>query len=73
LFWGYTYVLCLASQIADMVSVFGDIEQMTETSFLLLTNTNQALKIYVFRAAGAGRNLVNYRSRNRPETHALPA
>jgi hypothetical protein len=24
-----------------------------------------------FRAAG--RNLVNYRSRNRPETHALPA
>jgi multisubunit Na+/H+ antiporter MnhB subunit len=29
--------------------------------------------LYVFCAAGAGRNLVNYRSRNRPETHALPA
>jgi hypothetical protein len=52
LFWGFTYVLCLASQIADMVAVFGDIEQMTETSFLLLTNTNQALKIYVFMFNG---------------------
>ncbi|XP_068909798.1 odorant receptor Or1-like [Tenebrio molitor] len=35
-----------------MVAVFGDIEQMTETSFLLLTNTNQALKIYVFMFNG---------------------
>ncbi|CAH1374413.1 unnamed protein product [Tenebrio molitor] len=52
LFWGFTYVLCLASQIADMVAVFGDIEKMTETSFLLLTNTNQALKIYVFMFNG---------------------
>ncbi|KAJ3656623.1 hypothetical protein Zmor_015684 [Zophobas morio] len=36
-----------------MIEVYGDIEKMTETSFLLLTNSNQALKIYVFLFNGS--------------------
>jgi hypothetical protein len=36
-------------------------------------NYNFLLKIFFFIFGASGRNLVNYRSRNRPETHALPA
>jgi hypothetical protein len=70
---------------SDIKETFWDlhIQRVTEISTLILTSNrtrHDGQFFYVsffpnrqfcFRAAG--RNLVNYRSRNRPETHALPA
>jgi hypothetical protein len=38
----------MVSETANMINVFGDIEKMTEASFLFLTHVVQALKLYVF-------------------------
>ncbi|RZC43044.1 7tm 6 domain containing protein, partial [Asbolus verrucosus] len=66
LFVGFFYILCMLSQLANMIAVFGDIEKMTETSFLLLTNIVQALKLYSFMVYGSRvRQLI--RSMNRKE------
>ncbi|XP_068909801.1 odorant receptor 4-like [Tenebrio molitor] len=42
------YVMCILSQLAEMITVFGDIEKMTNASFLTLTNVVQAFKLYPF-------------------------
>ncbi|XP_068910837.1 odorant receptor 4-like [Tenebrio molitor] len=60
------YVMCILSQLAEMISVFGDIEKMTNASFLTLTNVVQAFKLYPFIMHGARvRALIN--SINRSE------
>lgn len=48
-----TFVLSLLSQIANMIDFFGDIEKMTESSFLLFTNVVQCFKIYFFMVYGS--------------------
>jgi hypothetical protein len=63
---GFMYVMCILSQLAEMISVFGDIEKMTNASFLTLTNVVQAFKLYPFIMHGARvRALIN--SINRSE------
>lgn len=52
LFVGFAFILCLLSQIANMIDSFGDIEKMTEASFLLFTNLVQCFKIYSFMNHG---------------------
>nr|CAM84010.1 olfactory receptor 12 [Tribolium castaneum] len=52
LFVGFAFILSLLSQIANMVDAFGDIEKMTEASFLLFTNLVQCFKIYTFANHG---------------------
>jgi hypothetical protein len=44
----FMYVMCILSQLAEMITVFGDIEKMTNASFLTLTNVVQAFKLYPF-------------------------
>ncbi|XP_063912003.1 odorant receptor Or1-like [Zophobas morio] len=66
LFVGSMFVLFMVSEIINMVVVFGDIEKMTEASFLLLTHLVQALKLYVFVVHNSRvRRLIN--SLNREE------
>ncbi|KAJ3656612.1 hypothetical protein Zmor_015676 [Zophobas morio] len=52
-FVGFAFVLSLLSQIANMIDAFGDMEKMTEASFLLFTNIVQCLKLYCFMKYGA--------------------
>ncbi|XP_044259418.1 odorant receptor Or1-like [Tribolium madens] len=47
-FVGTTFGLSLVSEIANMINSFGDIERMTDASFLLLTNLVQCFKMYSF-------------------------
>ncbi|XP_068909800.1 odorant receptor Or1-like [Tenebrio molitor] len=66
LFVGFVYALCVSSEIVNMLVVFGDIEKMTEASFVLLTNLSHSLKLYVFIKHGSEiRNLI--KSINREE------
>jgi hypothetical protein len=60
------FCICFSSEIVNMVVVFGDIEKMTEASFVLLTNLSHLLKLYVFIKHGSEiRNLI--KSINREE------
>jgi hypothetical protein len=52
-FVGFAFVLSLLSQIANMIDSFGDMEKMTEASFLLFTNFVQCIKLYSFMANGS--------------------
>jgi hypothetical protein len=45
---GFMYVMCILTQIADMITAFGDIEKMTNASFLTLSYVVQAFKLYPF-------------------------
>lgn len=47
-FVGFAFILSLLSQMAKMIESFGDMEKMTDASFLLLTNVVQSIKISVF-------------------------
>lgn len=51
-FVGSTFIISLLSEIANMINSFGDIEKMTEASFLLLTNLVQCFKMYSFITHG---------------------
>jgi hypothetical protein len=39
---GFMYIMCILSQLADMITAFGDIEKMTNASFLTLSYVVQA-------------------------------
>ncbi|XP_064212334.1 odorant receptor 46a-like [Tribolium castaneum] len=52
IFVGTTFGLSLVSEIANMINAFGDIEKMTDASFLLLTNLVQCFKMYSFLTHG---------------------
>ena len=47
-FLSFIFFLCFLTQLANMIDSFGDIERMTDASFLFLTNMVQCLKLYCF-------------------------
>ncbi|RZC39483.1 7tm 6 domain containing protein [Asbolus verrucosus] len=66
IFVGFIYISYILSEIANMIVVFGDMEKMTEASFLLLTHIVHSFKLYVFITRKSQvRNLIN--SINREE------
>ncbi|RZC43043.1 uncharacterized protein BDFB_009339 [Asbolus verrucosus] len=65
-FVGFIFILRILSEFVNMIVVFGDIEKMTEASFVLLTHLVEALKLYYFvKNRSSVRNLIN--SVNRKE------
>lgn len=45
---GSTLIACLCVQLVYMVSVFGQLEEMINTLFLLLTHFSQTIKVFIF-------------------------
>ncbi|KAJ3656614.1 hypothetical protein Zmor_015677 [Zophobas morio] len=63
-FLSFIFFSCFLTQLANMIDSFGDIERMTDASFLLFTNIVQCLKLYCF---------MNYASRIWKLVHSMNA